>query len=94
MDVISKLIEIRQIIMGHMLKTRRGDANLSGIFGGFIVILVDLVLFPTVQNTVDTELVNASTAVKALGALIPMFWVLVGLGIGAALVYKAFKDTG
>jgi len=89
--VIDKLLTLR--IWAMTLKNKNsGKTNLSYIFGGFIVILVDLVLFPTVQTTVDDQLVNASAATQALGDLIPLFWILIGLGIAAAMVYSAFKD--
>lgn len=87
MDLMTKL-------KTWVLEKREAATNIGKIFQGFIVILVCLVLFGTVQSTVTTELVNATTAVKALGALIPMFWVLIGLGVGSAMVYQAFKGSG
>lgn len=73
-------------------RTSRGAINMGKLFLGFILILVGLVLYPTIQTTVDTTMVNATGATQAVGELIPLLWVLVIVGIGVALVYDEFKD--
>lgn len=76
-------------VVGH---TSRGAINMGKLFFGFILIIVGLVLFPTVQNTVDDMLVNATGATQSVGELVPLLWVLVVCGIGVGLVYEQFKD--
>ena len=73
-------------------RTASGGINMGQLFLGFILILVGLVLYPTIQTTVDTELVNATGATQAVGDLIPLLWVLIIVGIGVALVYAEFKE--
>ena len=73
-------------------RTARGGINMGQLFLGFILILIGLVLYPTIQTTVDTTMVNATGATQAVGDLIPLLWVLIVVGIGVALVYDEFKD--
>ena len=76
----------------NLRRTSRGAINMGQLFLGFILILVGLVLYPTIQTTVDTQMINATGATQAVGDLIPLLWVLVVVGIGVALVYQEFKD--
>ena len=80
------------IDMASIRRTSRGAINMGQLFLGFILILVGLVLYPTIQTTVDTTMVNATGATQAVGELIPLLWVLIVVGIGVALVYQEFKD--
>ena len=73
------------------LKTRRAAIDMGQLFVGFILIIVGLALYPSVQSAVTTALVNASAMVTAVLNLIPLIWVLVVCGIGVALVYDQFK---
>ena len=72
-------------------ETSRAAINMGKLFFGFILILVGLVLFPTIDDAVTTYGVNASGATAAILDLIPLVWVLVVVGIGIALVYEQFK---
>jgi len=65
---------------------------MNSLLMGFIVILVGLALFPTIQSTVDAQLVNGSTATQAIGDLVPLFWVIIVLGVAVGLVYVTFKE--
>jgi len=70
----------------------RAAVNMGRLFLGFILIIIGLALFPTVDNAVTTASVNATGMVAAVLELIPLIWVLVVVGIGVALVYEQFKD--
>ena len=61
------------------------------LFVGFILIVVGLALFPAIDASVTTALVNASAMAAAILNLIPLVWVLVVCGIGVALVYDQFR---
>ena len=91
-DMITALLLSIGIDTASIRRTHRGAINMGKLFLGFILILVGLVLYPTIQTTVDTELVNATGATQAVGNLIPLLWVLVIVGIGVSLVYEEFKD--
>ena len=73
-------------------KTSRAALDMGQLFVGFILIIVGLALYPSVQSAVTLALVNASAMVTAVLNLIPLIWVLVVCGIGVALVYDQFKD--
>jgi len=70
---------------------RRAAMNMGELFIGFILVLVGIVLFPTIQDAADTYFVNASGATAAIGDLIPLLWLLVICGIGVGMVYRQFK---
>lgn len=75
----------------NTLTAHRAAINMGKLFFGFILILVGLVLFPTIDDAVTTYGVNATGATAAILDLIPLVWVLVVVGIGIALVYEQFK---
>jgi len=72
-------------------KTRRAGADMGKLFIGFIVIVIGLALFPSIQASVTTALVNATGLSATLLGMIPWIWVLVVVGIGVAMVYEQFK---
>lgn len=74
------------------MNRRRAAINMGKLFFGFILILVGLVLFPTIDQAVIDYGENASGATEAIMDLIPLIWVLVVVGIGVGLVYEQFKD--
>ena len=78
-------------IHGNARRTSRAAIDMGKLFFGFILILVGLVLFPTIDDAVTTYGVNATGATAAIMDLIPLVWVLVVVGIGIALVYEQFK---
>ncbi|MBA7652507.1 hypothetical protein ES703_60342 [subsurface metagenome] len=73
-------------------KQRRAAVNMGKLFFGFILIMVGLVLFPTIDDSVIEYGENATGATLAILKLIPLIWVLVVVGIGIGLVYEQFKD--
>lgn len=73
------------------LKVRRAAMDMGQLFIGFILIIVGLALYPSVDAAVTTALVNASAMATAILELIPLIWVLVVCGIGVAMVYDQFK---
>ena len=79
-------------IHGNARRTSRAALNMGKLFFGFILIIVGLVLFPTVDDAVTTYGINATGATSAILDLIPLVWVLVVVGIGIAMVYEQFKD--
>lgn len=76
----------------NAFSTHRAALDMGKLFIGFILIIVGLALFPSVQSAVTTALVNASSMVTAVLNLIPLIWVLVVCGIGVAMVYEQFKE--
>jgi hypothetical protein len=73
------------------LKIRRAAMDMGSLFIGFILIIVGLALYPSVDAAVTTALVNASAMSTAILNLIPLIWVLVVCGIGVSMVYEQFK---
>jgi hypothetical protein len=64
--------------------------DLSGIIMTFIMMIVGLALTPTVQELVANSLSNAlgnlSGAAAAIVTLVPLFWVILVIGIGLASI--------
>jgi len=67
------------------------DASIGSIFNTFLLMLLGIALTPTVQSTVDSQLVNLTGAAGAIADLIPLIWIFLVIGIGAAAVYNQFK---
>jgi len=74
-------------------RTRRAAINMGKLFFGFILIMVGLVLFPTVDDAVTEYGENATGATSAILSLVPLIWVLVIVGIGVGMVYEQFKEV-
>ena len=74
---------------------RKGKGGLAGILTTFLLMIVALALTPTVQenvtNVTGTGGINLTGAALSIAALVPLFWVLVIIGIGAAAIYVQFK---
>lgn len=66
-------------------------ASIGSIFTTFLLMLLGIALTPTVQSTVDSMLVNLTGAAGAVADLIPLIWIFLVVGIGAAAVYAQFK---
>jgi hypothetical protein len=58
---------------------------------GLVVIVIGLALLPVVISFVTSAKVNTTGAVPTLLDLVPVFWVLVVVGVGAAMIYKSMK---
>ena len=74
---------------------RKGKGGLAGILTTFLLMIVALALTPTVQenvtNVTGTGGNNLTGAALSIAALVPLFRVLVIIGIGAAAIYVQFK---
>lgn len=66
-------------------------ASIGGIFNTFLLMLLGIALTPTVESTVTNQLVNLTGPAAAVADLIPLIWIFLVIGIGAAAVYKQFK---
>lgn len=69
--------------------------NMGQLMMTFLLIIIGLALTPTVQQSVTAVTGsggdNLTGAALALGALIPLFWVIIILAVGVAAVYVQFK---
>jgi len=73
-------------------RDRRGQAKgLSGILMTFLLALVGIALTPTIADQASTAANNLTGASQAMMKLVPLFWVLIIIGIAAAAVYAQFK---
>lgn len=76
--------------------------DMGGIMAIFLLIVVGLALTPTVQEQVilATGVANAtwpgnlSGAAAAIYALVPLFWVILVVGIGLAGIVVWLKSSG
>lgn len=70
------------------------------LLGGFILILVGMVLLGPVSSEVNTQTMSTTSlqAVSSWGVvvlnLVPGFFALAIFGIGAALIYGALRESG
>ena len=69
------------------------------LFLVFLILVFALALTPTIGNTVsqataggNLTLTNLTAADVALLELVPLVWVFIVVGIGAAAVVKMFED--
>ena len=71
------------------------DRNLSGIMMTFLFMVVGLALTPTVVdqvgNITGTGGDNLTGAALAIAELIPLFWVILIIGIGLAAIVAWLK---
>jgi len=82
------------------LKKRRGDMEMGKLFLVFLLIIFGLALTPTIGDAVWTALHNSTgtgpsniTGAPAdLLELIPLIWVFIVIGVGAAAVVEMFED--
>lgn len=67
-----------------------GQKNLSGIMMTFLFMVIGLALTPTVveqvANVTGTGGNNLTGAALAIAGLIPLFWVILIIGIGLAAI--------
>ena len=79
-----------------------GKRDMGGIMAIFLLIVVGLALTPTVQEQVlfATGVANASFpgnlsgAAAAIYRLVPLFWVILVIGIGLAGIVIWLKGSG
>jgi len=68
--------------------------GIGGLFMVFLGMLFGVVLTPTIDNTVSTQLANLTGAASALSDLIPIVWIFIVLGSGVgylAIQYGKMK---
>ena len=81
------------------LKKRRAGLSMGELFLVFLLIVFALALTPTIGDSV-VQAVNGTGASNISGAaadileLVPLVWVFIVVGIGAAAVVKMFEDLG
>lgn len=66
-------------------------AKMGTIFNTFLLMLLGIALTPTIDEQVTDLLVNLTGAAAAVADLIPLLWIFIVVGIGAAAVYQQFK---
>ena len=87
----------------NWLKKRKAEMSMGELFIVFLLIVFALALTPTIGNNVYSVLwndTNVSIRIpnnitgpsRDLIALIPLVWVFIVIGIGAAAVVKMFTD--
>lgn len=78
--------------------TLGGGINVGVLFILFLFIVLGISLLPTVISQSDTStgtpLENASSTVKVLMALVPVFYVFILIGAPVYVVNKMFKNMG
>ena len=67
--------------------------NLGKVILGFVTLLVGIILTPTIESTVRTQLVNLTGAAATVADLIPLFWVLCIISIAVALMWQGFQEV-
>lgn len=68
------------------------QSKLVAIIEALFILIVGLALLPTLRSYVATAVINASSGDTGLLNLLSTFWVIALLGVGAGLVYSAFKN--
>ena len=84
----------------QLLKKRRGEMDVGKLFLTFLLIIFALALTPTIgdavysatHNATGTGPGNITGASVDLLELVPLVWVFIVIGIGAATVVKMFED--
>jgi len=68
--------------------------NLKMTIGALIEIMLGMVLLPiiiTFKTNAQTAINDTASAEHVIVGLVPMFWTLGVLGVGAGLIYTSFK---
>jgi len=85
-------------------RKRRGEMDMGRMFITFLLIIFGLALTPTIGDSVYGVLWNSSNvtnrimnnitdpAARSIISLIPLVWVFIVIGIGAAVVISMFED--
>jgi hypothetical protein len=85
------------------LKTRKAEISMGSLFIVFLLIVFALALTPTIGDASYDALWNSSNVTtrgptnitgpsRALVELIPLVWVFIVVGIGAAAVVEMFEN--
>ncbi len=82
-------------------RKRRAEVSMGELFIVFLLIVFALALTPTIGDTVsqatgggNLTLTNLTGAAVDILELVPLVWVFIVVGIGAAAVVKMFEDLG
>lgn len=76
-------------------KKRKAEASMSGLFMVFLLIVFALALTPTIGDSVAGATGgNITGAAADILELVPLVWVFIVVGIGAAAVVSMFEDIG
>ena len=80
---------------------RKAEMSMGKLFIVFLLIVFALALTPTIGETVfvatgggNLSLTNLTQASVDILELVPLVWVFIVVGIGAAAVVKLFEDLG
>ena len=83
------------------LKKRRAEISMGGLFVVFLLIVFALALTPSIGDAVqqatgggNLSLTNLTGTVVELMNLVPLVWVFIVVGIGAAAVVEMFEGLG
>ena len=75
------------------LKKRRAGLSMGELFLVFLLIVFALALTPTIGDSVDAATGgNITGAAADILELVPLVWVFIVVGIGAAAVVTMFED--
>lgn len=75
------------------LSKRRAGMSMGQLFLVFLLIVFALALTPTIGDSVDAATGgNITGAAADILELVPLVWVFIVVGIGAAAVVKMFED--
>ena len=89
----------------NLLKKRKAEISMGALFLVFLLIVFALALTPTIGDATYSVLWNSTNVTNRIPnnitggardivALVPLVWVFVVIGIGAAAVVKMFDDLG
>jgi hypothetical protein len=84
------------LIHMNLRKKRSGEMTMGQLFLVFLLIVFALALTPTIGDSVfaATNATNITGAAADILELVPLVWVFIVVGIGAAAVVKMFEDIG
>ena len=81
------------------LQKRRAEISMGALFLVFLILVFALALTPTIGDSVNVATAdgnlsetNLTAADVAILELVPLVWVFIVVGIGAAAVVKMFED--
>lgn len=83
----------------NWLNKRKAEVSMGGLFIVFLLIVFALALTPSIGEAVfvatgggNLTLTNLTQAAVDIIELVPLVWVFIVIGIGAAAVVKMFED--
>jgi hypothetical protein len=67
--------------------------RLLELFFGFIILIVGLVLFPTVNGYATTATANATGLAATLLPFVPAFYAIAVIALASVIIYSAAKTS-